>query len=212
MHLTQDFDLTTQEQIAQDVAEQSELLALTDSILEPEQAEFVFDENSEDLPYLRTVVSDDHEQERWITVKAGHYVDGIFGPEWVKEEVELDISTNTSDMPSYWTTTGNNPVIQPLAHQGDVNRLLNEIEAPDNSFYYEGTEGAKARYQNYLTYAQWIYKHRSEPELLREGWKKFWKRYFGLKAKNDLLSWLTKKQISDLTYQFKLYNSELGKK
>ncbi len=101
----------------------------------------------------------------------------------------VDDNVPVENFSCYWTTTGDNPVLDSLAAKNDQrSRLLNEILPPPRDFYSAAKPNPndKICYRNFLRTMLCLRKNAGDLNKLRELWRRFWKKFWELKEIDDI--------------------------
>jgi len=161
------------------------LLSDINSLSDPDflalNADLIIEDDSLDELGERVVISADYEVEHEVH-------------EWSEEDgrmylVCVDDNIPVENASCYFTTTGDNPVIDTLAAKNDNQcRLLNEILPPPKDFYSCAKPNAhdKKTHRHFIQTLLCLRKNCGSVKRLRELWSRFWKKYFELKARDEI--------------------------
>jgi len=162
-----------------------------------------------DLEVFTVVETRDHEVETWawteLEVLSKWHLKAQFLPVWSQLDNES----------AYFTTTGDNPVLEDaptvndklISAAGFQPQEVCDLEDRDTPEHYTlpataTYQGQKRRERHFHAWVAWIWKHKSNQEALRAGWKSFWKKYFTRKKDGTINDWLAAKQIALLRKEF----------
>lgn len=168
------------------------------SVSDPELlALLIVEDTSLDELETRVIISVDLEVERAV-----HEFDDETGRSYF---ICFDDNVPVSNSGCYWTTTGDNPVIDCIATSNDNrDRNLNEIPSPNKNFYSvaKPNPNDKLCYRNYMKSMLALRKYASDKAHLRRLWRRFWKKFFALKQSDKLDTWLKPWHIKRIRLEF----------
>lgn len=139
------------------------------------------DVDADDILSLRTVTHRDTEQEKWIKCDECH------GKGCPTCRFEGGWTDDPSDINAHFTTSGNNPVLKPVADQIDEMRSAggsSDIVQIFRPYFYSAAKSQIRPSANVSNIVLWILKTdeivdpKARQARLRAGWKRLWERWF----------------------------------
>lgn len=165
-----------------------------------DDGQFHFGPNDEDLPWISVIQTEDKEVEFTRTVFVG-LVPGEMGE---PVPVYEDIVDDSSDINAYFTTTGDNPVLECAAKLADLeDRNLTEPHLlPTPAFYSACRTTGKVQHRNFMKWMLAIRQNSTNQIWLRQAWNKFWRAVYRHQKAGDKFNWMFNKQISSVKAAF----------
>ena len=171
------------------------------AVLDDEQDDqFHFGPDDEDLPWISVVLTEDHEQEFTRTVFVGLVPDADGCPVPAFEDITDDAST----IDAYFTTTGDNPVLECAAKLADLeDRNLAEPHVfTTPAFYSACRTTGKTQHRNFQKWMLAVRQNSHDAVWLRHAWNKFWRIVYKHQKAGDKSDWMFSKQISSVKAAF----------
>lgn len=164
------------------------------------------DEDTDKQLGLRERRTRDNEEEQFFTVSegGGYEYDEMGFPRWVgrrKRKYPTWIENNNR----YFTNSGDSPVIYSEAEVADQKMSAggwNLIEPEWVPTFYSASKPGKAQLRNLHIIIGFIHGNLDNKVKLERGRKRFWARYFELKAKKSNYQWLFPKYVALVKQEF----------